>query len=448
MQSPSMKKKLIVGVDFGTEKTCKTLFKITYDEYASFNESHIEYSRKDPVFKWLKLFLYDPEHPILRETPNPALPDGVSSEQLVSDYLRQLYTEIQNLIVSPPSWSADNQRVFAKAVRDAGFGSKEADNLFFLTEAEAAALYSIHQRGSEAKEDDRILVCDVGGGTTDVGAFHIQGTGSNTVYEPLGRSSGINSGVAALDAAIRQHMKELPPHIFGLVRPLNEALLDRICDPKYRFHGTEEDPIPTDETGVTTVPPDVLKNSLNSTVVAIINLITANIVPPRPLEPPVPAVFLTGGGSRVPSESVSWGATYRGILGRAISRLYFDASYGLQAAEGAIILESQHQNELFFDIHYRAGNAPITIINLLRHRAEFPDANNGESERMPPLSFHLQKLNLSCLMRVGNEYSVKVQITWEVRYSERQAIVRFTARSQNALLGKQEVLLDGCRLVE
>ncbi|OJI86016.1 hypothetical protein ASPTUDRAFT_53318 [Aspergillus tubingensis CBS 134.48] len=411
-------------------------------------------SRKDPVFKWLKLFLYDQEHPILRETPNPALPDGVSSEQIVSDYLRQLYTEIQNLIVSPrhsaelgtdfwfsqpASWSADNQRVFAKAVRDAGFGKMT------------------------------ILVCDIGGGTTDVGAFHIQGTGSNTVYEPLGRPSGVNLGVAALDAAIRQHMKELPPHIFGLVRPLNEALLDRICDLKCRFHGTEEDPIQIDETGVITVPPDVLKNSLNSTVVNIIDLIMANIVPPRPLEPPVPAVFLTGGGSRVPAQSVSWGATYRGILGRAIPRLYFDASYGLQAAEGAIIrdgsinreqsspqwiirkdhaVESQHQNELFFDIHYRAGNAPITIINLLRHIAEFPDANNGESERMPPLSFHLQGLNLSCLMRVGNEYSVKVQITWEVRYSERQAIVRFTARSQNALLGKQDVLLGGCRLVE
>ncbi|PYH70189.1 Hsp70 family protein [Aspergillus vadensis CBS 113365] len=417
-------------------------------------------NRKDPVFKWLKLFLYDQEHPILRETPNPALPDGVSSEQLVSDYLRQLYTEIQNLIVSPrrsaelgtdfwfsqpASWSADNQRVFAKAVRDAGFGSKEADNLFFLTEAEAAALYFIHQRGSEAKEDDLILVCDVGGGTTDVGAFHIQGTGSNTVYEPLGRSSGVNSGVAALDAAIRQHMKELPPHIFGLVRPLNEALLDRICDLKYRFHGTEEDPIPTDETGVITVPPDVLKNSLNSRVVDIIDLITANIVPPRPLEPQVSDVFLTGGGR----------ATRRGILGRAIPRLYFDASYGLQAAEGAIIregsinreqssphwiirkghaVESQHQNELFFDIHYRAGNAPITIINLLRHTAEFPDANMVvKSERMPPLS---------------DEYSVKVQITWEVRYSERQAIVRFTARSQNALLGEQDVPLGGCRLVE
>ncbi|GLB12285.1 hypothetical protein AtubIFM57258_009568 [Aspergillus tubingensis] len=95
-------------------------------------------------------------------------------------------------------------------------------------------------------------------------------------------------------------MKGLPPHIFGLVRPLNEALLDRICDLKYRFHGTEEDPIPTDETGVITVPPDVLKNSLNSTVVDIIDLITANIVPPRPLEPQVSDVFLTGGGSRVP----------------------------------------------------------------------------------------------------------------------------------------------------
>lgn len=209
MQSPSVKKKLIVGVDFGTGKTCKTLFETTHYEhpsltdhastigvsYAFWNQRRsstpdiirtfdIEHDHvfptilaylqdrsvtwgqvartgKDPVFKWLKLFLYDQEHPILRETPNPALPDGVSSEQLVSDYLRQLYTEIQNLIVSPrrsaelgtdfwfsqpASWSADNQRVFAKAVRDAGFGSKEADNLFSLPK-QKLLLYISYIRG-------------------------------------------------------------------------------------------------------------------------------------------------------------------------------------------------------------------------------------------------------------------------------------------------------------
>ncbi|GKZ67436.1 hypothetical protein AnigIFM50267_001826 [Aspergillus niger] len=538
MSSLSAERKMIVGVDFGTEKTCVSYalwnkrrprvpdiiksFAISrnhvfptmlaYLQDKSVAWAHDARNGKDPVFEWLKLFLYDQEHPILRETPNPALPDGVSSERLVSDYLRQLYARIQKLIVSlhlsaeigtdfwfsrPAGWSADNQEIFAKAVRDAGFTSKENDNLFFLTEAEAAALYLMHHEDFEAvsakppkpqppssslphridqltecpfvkPEDGRILVCDIGGGTTDVGAFHIQGTGPDAVYEPLGKSSGVNCGVAAMDAAVRQHVKKQPPHTFGLVRPLNEALLDMICDLKCQFDGTEEDPIPVDVTGLITVPPGVLRKSLNSTVVAIIELIMANIVPPRPLEPPVSVVFITGGGSRVPylikqirqrlehmvtlhhldqyeAMSVSWGATFRGILGRAIPRLKFDASYGLQAAEEAIVrkgsisreqsfphwfirkdqaVEIEHQNELFLDIHYRAGDAPITIINLLQHAAEFPDANDG-----------------------GDEYCVQVRIVWKVTYSERHAIVKFTAQSENALLGEQEVPLVGYRLV-
>ncbi|GLA35908.1 hypothetical protein AnigIFM63309_001291 [Aspergillus niger] len=522
MSSLSAECKMIVGVDFGTEKTCVSYalwnkrrprvpdiiksFAISrnhvfptmlaYLQDKSVAWAHDARNGKDPVFKWLKLFLYDQEHPILRETPNPALPDGVSSERLVSDYLRQLYARIQKLIVSlrlsaeigtdfwfsrPAGWSADNQEIFAKAVRDAGFTSKENDNLFFLTEAEAAALYLMHHEDFEAvsakppkpqppssslphridqltecpfvkPEDGRILVCDIGGGTTDVGAFHIQGTGPDAVYEPLGKSSGVNCGVAAMDAAVRQHVKKQPPHTFGLVRPLNEALLDMICDLKCQFDGTEEDPIPVDVTGLITVPPGVLRKSLNSTVVAIIELIMANIVPPRPLEPPVSVVFITGGGSRVPylikqiRQRLEHMVTLHHLdQYEAIPRLKFDASYGLQAAEEAIVrkgsisreqssphwfirkdqaVEIEHQNELFLDIHYRAGDAPITIINLLQHAAEFPDANDG-----------------------GDEYCVQVRIVWKVTYSERHAIVKFTAQSENALLGEQEVPLVGYRLV-
>ena len=70
-----------------------------------------------------------------------------------------------------------------------------------------------------------------------------------------------------------------------------------------------------------------------------------------------------------------------------------------------------------------------------------------DSKRMPPLGFHLQGLNFSRLMRVGDEYCVQVRIVWKVTYSERHAIVKFTAQSENALLGEQEVPLIGYRLV-
>ncbi|GKZ30953.1 hypothetical protein AbraIFM66950_010778 [Aspergillus brasiliensis] len=534
MPEASAERKLIFGVDVGTMKTYHASdIGVSYAMWAqrrpktpdivsslSINKTSVfpttlayrkdksvSWGRdaqvgNDPVIKWLKLFLYDQEHPILSESPNPALPDGVPPEQLISDYLRQLYAAIQKKIVSmrlptdtvtdfwfswPAGWSADNQQTFARAVRAAGFASKETDNLFFLTEAEAAALYFMYNGDLNMPEDCRILVCDVGGGTTDIGAFHVQGTGSDAVYEPLGKASGVNGGVAAMDAAVRQHIKDQPPHTFGLARPLNEDLLDRICALGKEFDGSEKNPLRADATGQITVPPTVLKDSLNSTVVIIIKLIMANI-----------AVILTGGGSMVPyllkqikeklkhtvalyhldkykPTLVSWGATYRGILGRAVPRLYFDHSYGLQAAEEAIVhnerksdpkmerekspihwfirknqaIEGQRQNEHYFDIHYRGGDAAITIIHLLRHTAEFPDANDEDSKQWLPLDLRLQDLDLSCLIRIGDEYSVPVRIAWEVvEYKERRAIVKFTAQSKEALLGVQDITLDGCRLVE
>lgn len=107
------------------------------------------------VYKWLKIFLYDPDHPILQEPNAPQLPEGVLPEELVTVYLRQLYDAITEKTRTlypncdegtdywfgwPATWSNESQQKMMRAVQDAGYGNGP-DRFFFVTEAEAVALF-------------------------------------------------------------------------------------------------------------------------------------------------------------------------------------------------------------------------------------------------------------------------------------------------------------------
>lgn len=112
-------------------------------------------SQQGPVYKWLKLFLYDPDHPILQEPDAPKLPEGSLPEKLVTLYLRQVYDAITEMIRIhhsdcdqgtdywfgwPATWSDESQQKMMRAVQEAGYGN-DSDRVFFLTEAEAVALF-------------------------------------------------------------------------------------------------------------------------------------------------------------------------------------------------------------------------------------------------------------------------------------------------------------------
>jgi hypothetical protein len=120
-------------------------------------------------------------------------PGSVSqAKRWITDYLRQIYMHIKGsmersgqgwigrriefLFSVPTTWT--NQAIiqnFRSAIEDAGFGSEESHIATVdLTEAESAAVHIMKGGQIRFNEGNIILVCDAGGGTTDLGLFEVE----------------------------------------------------------------------------------------------------------------------------------------------------------------------------------------------------------------------------------------------------------------------------------
>jgi molecular chaperone DnaK (HSP70) len=134
------------------------------------------------------------------------LPEGKTAVEVVADYLSEVYQHILKTIAKqiteetlsitplefwftiPAIWSDQAQSATRKAAQLAGFGSRPCDNIFMISEPEAAAIaalrkYTTHSIGGsvrvriwslccemvpanhESQPGDGVLVCDCGGGT-------------------------------------------------------------------------------------------------------------------------------------------------------------------------------------------------------------------------------------------------------------------------------------------
>ncbi|CAK96286.1 uncharacterized protein An02g00710 [Aspergillus niger] len=519
MEPSSGQRKMIVGIDFGTEKTC-----VSYAAWNSFQKEpppissltindRIVFasclaqdqnerilwgqeaydSQQGPVYKWLKLFLYDPDHPILQEPDAPKLPEGSLPEKLVTLYLRQVYDAITEMIRIhhsdcdqgtdywfgwPATWSDESQQKMMRAVQEAGYGN-DSDRVFFLTEAEAVALFfTQHEKLGKPPSslsvdwqsvklgDGRILICDIGGGTTDVVALQIQNSGTNPTYELLSKSSGNDCGLAAMDAALRGHVR-------GLHGVPSQQLLDKIGNLKRRFTGKEDRPIFLPGSGQRTALPGDIKKCLNPTIEKILALILENINASRQMQLPISGTAEVLYLQEYAPISVAWGATLRGALGRAIPRLKFDRSYGLEVTSEAIVHEEgldtwirrkkstphwfvrknqeyaiDQQERRIFNIFHRAGDPATKIINIVEHPGTCPSPDDGIN-LVPKgvFQFCLRLQDRDSILRTGDECSIKVQIAWTLTYSEQQAGVDLVASVKDAELGREVKVLDGHEVV-
>ncbi|OJJ76645.1 hypothetical protein ASPBRDRAFT_204224 [Aspergillus brasiliensis CBS 101740] len=529
MESSSGQRKLILGIDFGTLKTCVSyaFWNSNQKEPPGIDSLSIENTIVFPsclaeeneeilwgraasgrqdirVYKWLKLFLYDPDHPILQDPDTPKVPMGYLPERLVTQYLGQLHNAIQKTMRKlypdynqgidywfgwPATWSDESRQKMRRAVEEAGY-DQDPDRLFFVTEAEATALYFTHAFSGELR-DGCVLICDIGGGTTDVAALKIHNSGKNPTYEQLSSYSGNDCGLAAMDAALREYARGLP----GIT---TQRLLNGIVSVKRTFTGKEDQPILLQESGRHTAPPGDIKNCLNPTIVKIFNLILKNIDTSYRLQMPISHVLLTGGGGMMPylrgqiedklqgmvdvlhldeyaPISVAWGATRRGVLGRAIARLRFDRSYGLRPAAEAVIHEEDYrarirpvkstpphwfvrkkqeyvtgrQENRFFHIFYHAGDLSTTIIHIVQHPGECPSPTDGvKLEEVGVFDFCLELQEFDPdILRTGDDYRIKVKIAWELKYSERQAGVELVATMNEKEIRRKLVPLREHELV-
>lgn len=94
-------------------------------------------------------------------------------------------------------------------IRAAGFGSSENKKnraSVYLTEAEAAAVYTSKQ---SMDEEDVFLVCDIGGGTTDLNVLKVKSAHvGNVELEPLSWVEGMAVGSILIDFKAQQAIKD------------------------------------------------------------------------------------------------------------------------------------------------------------------------------------------------------------------------------------------------
>lgn len=100
---------------------------------------------------------------------------------------------------SNPAMLAETERV----IRDAGFGSRDNDTAgVYLTEAEAAAIYASKQNMTKGEV---FLICDAGGGTTDVNVLKVESTfKSSFELKPLSWTEGAAIGSTLIDHKVRK----------------------------------------------------------------------------------------------------------------------------------------------------------------------------------------------------------------------------------------------------
>ncbi|KAL8740298.1 MAG: hypothetical protein Q9190_006981 [Brigantiaea leucoxantha] len=161
--------------------------------------------------KWFQDYLYC-LHDHIRETFSNISPRWGSQK---TEFIFSVPTTWKN-----PSMIAETERL----VRRAGFGTDGPDHRtrIGLTEAEAAAVYASKQ---QYEKDDVILVCDAGGGTTDVNVLKIVSSrGEATRLQQLSWVEGRPIGSTQIDMKfhgmicerldqIRNHLLEEPNNV-------------------------------------------------------------------------------------------------------------------------------------------------------------------------------------------------------------------------------------------
>lgn len=140
------------------------------------------------------------------------------------DYLRRLYDHIQARLQSelpnmswatskveflfsvPTTWNPGTVETFRSLINQAGFGGPAYANhvvTVSLTEPEAAAVYTSTTASGIFRENDVLVVCDAGGGTTDLSAMRVTETAVGALslkqLRQLDVVAGENVGSAAID---------------------------------------------------------------------------------------------------------------------------------------------------------------------------------------------------------------------------------------------------------
>ncbi|KAM5349521.1 hypothetical protein ACJ41O_006026 [Fusarium nematophilum] len=173
------------------------------------------------------------------------LPPGETAKGVVTEYLRgiyRMYTQTMNekfgerqleslpvdiWLTVPATWSEKAKLMTRDAAADAGFASRPGDSLRLISEPEAAAHLalksSIYHVQDLVRNDTRVMVCDLGGGTVDITTYEIQETTPSLKMREVCVGGGGKCGGTFVDRNLYKLMEDrfgtaftsLDPRIIG-----------------------------------------------------------------------------------------------------------------------------------------------------------------------------------------------------------------------------------------
>ncbi|TKA45488.1 hypothetical protein B0A54_04027 [Friedmanniomyces endolithicus] len=216
--------------------------------------TRVGYSKtRDEVKNWGFESVFGDDQTTVREqfklTLDPEYQDDRGStweeaRQWYFDYLTCLHREIEKFFdTSIPRWRSmrveysfstpttwKNPAMIAgieKLIKSAGFTDTAQQTVrMALTEAEAAA---IDASTTKYREGDIFLICDSGGGTTDVNLLRVKSMGQKIELEPLDHVEGVPIGSCLIDYQMAQHIVErlelIQEHLEGDLYYLAEDML-------------------------------------------------------------------------------------------------------------------------------------------------------------------------------------------------------------------------------
>lgn len=132
----------------------------------------------------------------------------LASEMLGTDWVR---ARIEYLFSVPTTWSPHIVEVFREIIMQAGFSDMPSGShtiAISMTEPEAAAVYTSASAPGIFRDGEILVVCDAGGGTTDISALQVTSNSSTTVslnqLRQVDVVNGENIGSAAIDHSFEQ----------------------------------------------------------------------------------------------------------------------------------------------------------------------------------------------------------------------------------------------------
>jgi hypothetical protein len=186
------------------------------------SETAAETAADDKEYKeWFKTCL-DPEKLRRKQLEDPeGAPESLEEvEKWYSDYLRKMYeylsfklggelsgvsweeARIEFIFSVPTTWAPiPTVENFKRLVKEAGYGTHPNHDVNIgLTEAEAAAVHVSTEAPGIFRENDVLLVCDAGGGTTDLSVLKVTGTVNQAIdLQQMDVVFGETIGSAAID---------------------------------------------------------------------------------------------------------------------------------------------------------------------------------------------------------------------------------------------------------